>query len=155
MLSLPASPLFRNESEEDVEDTTQHNSDPEDHLRPPLLHTKSDTHISWRSRQFRKDSPPRIIASDHPDDGSHLNAPTSSNSSHSAGSDQDLSNSTGAGSSGTGKGKHISFNTFVEQCIAIEKPKTKRRASSTQYTRDVRIDDDGSVLPLSSRTGLH
>ncbi|KAJ3525643.1 hypothetical protein NM688_g8373 [Phlebia brevispora] len=157
LLSLPASPLFHNDSEEE-EDASHHGDTSEHQSRPPLLHTKSDTHLSWRSRPFRKDSPPRIIASDHQTDTDHLRAPASSSSSNSAGSDQDLSASPGAEGSGNGKKKHISFNTFVEQYIAIEKPKPKRRASSTHfvpidegYDEDSELgdDDDESDEPSS------
>ena len=41
-----------------------------------------------------------------------------------------------------GKRKHISFNTFVEQCIAIENPKQNR--STTRFADEV-SEDDGSV----------
>ena len=42
----------------------------------------------------------------------------------------------------SGKKKHISFNTFVEQCIAIEKPKPKR--PTARFVDEV-FEDDGSV----------
>jgi hypothetical protein len=38
-------------------------------------------------------------------------------------SDSDVTPTPSAGLPSAGKRKHISFNTFVEQCIAIEKPK--------------------------------
>lgn len=141
LLSLPASPLFHNdEEEEETTDSSHHNDEPEHRSRPQLLHTKSDTHISWRSRPFRKDSPPRIIASDsQAADSDHLlNAPASSGSSNATGSDQDLTGN------GTGKKKHISFNTFVEQYIAIEKPKPTHRGSTTHFIHDPSFDE-GSV----------
>ncbi|PSR78270.1 hypothetical protein PHLCEN_2v7466 [Hermanssonia centrifuga] len=145
LLSLPTSPFFHLDSdEEDIEDPAHLSDDPEHHQRPPLMHTKSDTHISWRSRPFRKDSPPRIIASDLPPSGTdHLTTSTaSSESSNSTGSDQDLNAQSSAGAEGPGgKKKHISFNTFVEQCIAIEKPKPKRKASSVQFFHDSTYDD--------------
>ncbi|KAI8969370.1 hypothetical protein BD414DRAFT_511004 [Trametes punicea] len=146
LLSLPASPFFHQpDSDEDCEDREgdEQRSSPN---RPPLMHTKSDTHLNMRGRPFRKNSPPRIIA----EDGSaqpHVHI-AASEASGSVGSDQDLSgsSSTGAdGSHGPGtKKKHISFNTFVEQYIAIEKPKLKR--STTGPTRDGRVfdaNDDG------------
>ncbi|KAF7798740.1 hypothetical protein EIP86_009965 [Pleurotus ostreatoroseus] len=144
LLSLPASPLYHNDSDEELEELG-HDDDPEHHSRPPLMHTKSDTHISWRARPFRKDSPPRIIASHHPEHGDHSHAVPSSSSSNTAGSDQDLS--TGTDGSAGGKKKHISFNTFVEQCIAIEKPTPKRRGSSTHFAPTVneRYDDDSET----------
>lgn len=105
--------------------------------RPALLHTKSDTHITrWGSnRVFRKDSPPRI---DPPgieqEPHSKLAASVPFSQKLSAGGpvraslSQD-SNSSGKSASssehsrGRRKKKHISFNTFVEQYIAIDKPK--------------------------------
>jgi hypothetical protein len=46
-----------------------------------------------------------------------------------------------------GKKKHISFNTFVEQCIAIDSPPKPRRGSLPRETRGLCSDsyDDGSV----------
>ncbi|KAF5351349.1 hypothetical protein D9758_008047 [Tetrapyrgos nigripes] len=108
--------------------------------RPPLSYTKSDTHITrWGpSRLFRKDSPPRVGP---PEDSSSLLLPTNGHSTTSG--DHSSSNSPSpspqAGhsdlsltSSGTqpNKKKHITFNTFVEQCIAIEKPKPKGKLSA-------------------------
>ena len=104
--------------------------------RPALVHTKSDTHITrWGDRAFRKESPPRI---DPP--GSSCIATSQSKSSVDryfapsqirATYSQDSNSSTGTSTTGltnqrsshaAHKKKHISFNTFVEQCIAIEKP---------------------------------
>ncbi len=157
LLSLPTSPFFHLDSdEEDIEDPAHLSDDPEHHQRPPLMHTKSDTHISWRSRPFRKDSPPRIIASDLPPPGTdHLTTSTaSSESSNSTGSDQDLNAQSSTGAEGPGgKKKHISFNTFVEQYIAIEKPKPKRKASSVQFFHDSTYD--GSVLAFTDPERIH
>lgn len=145
LLSLPASPFF--DHEEDIEEEPDEDEDEDEPIRPHLLHTKSDTHISWRSRTFRKDSPPRILAPEHPHSAhSHLPTPSapSSESSNSTGSDPELSASSGNG----GKKKHISFNTFVEQCIAIDKPKPKRRSfvsSRRQFSYRSGITEDGSV----------
>ncbi|KAF9565885.1 hypothetical protein CPC08DRAFT_604178, partial [Agrocybe pediades] len=136
----PTSPLFSPVESEDEQD-------PSWGKRPTLSHTKSDTHVTrWGpSRAFRKDSPPRI---DPPgldaQSGSYF-PPTASTSSSlsqpvSAGGSIRASLSQDSSSSGTGgvtsggdsrghshghgqKKKHITFNTFVEQCIAIEKPK--------------------------------
>ncbi|KAI0683723.1 hypothetical protein BC835DRAFT_1221802, partial [Cytidiella melzeri] len=137
LLSLPASPFFHNEGSDsdDGDIAHDHNDEDQEEPRPVLLHTKSDTHISSRIRAFRKESPPRILSPElstpHHDlasGGSTSNAP-SSNTSTSTGSSQDLSGASisGAdGASGVGsKKKHISFNTFVEQYISIEKPKRK------------------------------
>lgn len=145
LLSLPASPFFAQEgSDVSDNDDSGHHSDQDEPSRPPLLHTKSDTHISWRSRAFRKDSPPRIIASEDPHND-YLTT-TSASTSDSTGSDQDLTHPA-ADAPVPGKKKHISFNTFVEQCIAIEKPPQKRLPSGTRFFHDS-IYDDGSVVDL-------
>ncbi|KAH8103954.1 hypothetical protein BXZ70DRAFT_674671 [Cristinia sonorae] len=137
LLSLPASPFFDHDDSEEDEDEEDDTAP----ARPLLMHTKSDTHISWRSRPYRKDSPPRITAADlhqEPQTESHSETTdslglrsmtSSSDASNSTGSDQDLSAESSTGAEVGGKKKHISFNTFVEQCIAIEKPKSKRKKS--------------------------
>ncbi|KAH9852624.1 hypothetical protein C2E23DRAFT_730255 [Lenzites betulinus] len=138
LLSLPASPFFNHLDSDDEFDERDEGSSSTP-ARPSLMHTKSDTNISVRGRPFRKNSPPRIIAEDGTAPPAQL-AP-GSEASGSTGSDQDLSGSSSAGPDGShgGKKKHISFNTFVEQCIAIEKPKLKR--TSTGPTRDGRVFD--------------
>ncbi|GLB41652.1 putative fungal protein of unknown function (DUF1752) [Lyophyllum shimeji] len=105
--------------------------------RPPLTHTKSDTHITrWGpNRAFRKDSPPRI---DPPTPGAVAYSPTNlegyfSNSNQSSDSANALSAAQSHSTGQSQKKRHISFNTFVEQCIAIEKPKKRS---------DVEDDDD-------------
>ncbi|OCH84624.1 hypothetical protein OBBRIDRAFT_798913 [Obba rivulosa] len=130
LLSLPASPFFAQpeSDEEESAELEREGATSPGPARPPLLHTKSDTHISWRGRPYRKVSPPRIIAQETP------LAPLSTTPATSDSSDQDLSGSSSTGADGSASGvsstgakkKHISFNTFVEQCIAIEKPKLKR-----------------------------
>jgi hypothetical protein len=133
---------------------------PEDHddvihtplTRPPLLHTKSDTNVTrWsRNRPFRKDSPPRIVASARqsrsPEVVSPVVAPTlvdRSGSSDSAretsSSSQDLNVCTSGG-----RKKHITFNTFVTQFIAIDSP-PKSRGSLPGETLCHEAYDDGSV----------
>ncbi|KAI0642185.1 hypothetical protein C8Q79DRAFT_929196 [Trametes meyenii] len=138
LLSLPASPFFHQpESDEDVEELEGEVQDAAP-KRPPLMHTKSDTHISLRGRPFRKNSPPRIIAEDGSAQPVTL-AATGSEASGSTSSDQDLSGSSSVSAEHGGKKKHISFNTFVEQCIAIEKPNLKR--ATTGPTRGGRVFD--------------
>jgi hypothetical protein len=133
--------------------------------RPPLLHTKSDTHLTrLPTRSFGRGSPPRITTggstSVPPTPGpttsrsSYVMDRKSSQPSQTSGSDQDTSSS--LGTNGHGKKKHISFNTFVEQCIAIEKPKSSHDSSSfgssTPRHSSSRIYDsgydDGSVISL-------
>ena len=146
---LPTSPVFSpTESETEAKPQTSETQNVlmldsrsmlSKHLpkRPALVHTKSDTHIArWGpDRAFRKDSPPRI---DPPGSSISCIATNQSKStvdgyfsqsqirsSHS----QDSNSSTGTSATGLNrrsrhtadKKKHISFNTFVEQCIAIEK----------------------------------
>jgi hypothetical protein len=100
----------------DDEDDDEDDEEPQQHppSQPRLLRTKSDTNITrWGSwggnRMFRTHSPPRVHAPRH----THLI--------HLASGSRDTS--PGTGRTGHRKKKHISFNTFVEQCIAIEKPK--------------------------------
>ena len=98
--------------------------------RPPLLHTKSDSNVlRWshnRNRPFRKDSPPRIIApvrQPRSSEVAHIvvappldeRSGSSDSARETTSSSQDLS----AYPTG-GKKKHISFNTFVEQFIAVD-----------------------------------
>ncbi|PFH50243.1 hypothetical protein AMATHDRAFT_4152 [Amanita thiersii Skay4041] len=130
--------------------------------RPGLVHTKSDTHITrWGpSRVFRKDSPPRI---DPPGTSSgvatnqHHKPRTHDRFSQSqirASSSQDSNSSTGtsttsvrdigsrrSSSHNTHKKKHISFNTFVEQYIAIEKPNKVDEALRVSDSRRWDYDD--------------
>lgn len=148
LLSLPASPFFTGDGSEDEDaDDAAHHGDGSGPIRPPLMHTKSDTHISWRSRPFRKESPPRIIAPDLPEQSEHLTTPSATTtSSDSTDSSQDLTTAasiTGADGAVQGKKKHISFNTFVEQFIAIEKPKPKRKPGAVYFSDPAY--DDGSV----------
>ncbi|KAI0057410.1 hypothetical protein BV25DRAFT_1812353 [Artomyces pyxidatus] len=135
--------------------------------RPMLLHTKSDTNITrWaRNHPFRKDSPPRIIAQS-PTSAAAVSpesvmAPAlgeRSGSSDSArdttGSSQDLSNCPAGGG---GKKKHISFNTFVEQCIAIDSPQKQKRGSLPPELQGVYDEgyDEGSVSMSITPLGLH
>lgn len=127
--------------------------------RPPLLHTKSESHFTrWPNRAYRKDSPPRIIAEDA---AASVSSPgstsrTSSTLTYPSSSDQELAPI----SAGPVKKKHISFNTFVEQCIAIEKPKSLRdgseSGSATPRSNLFDAYDDGSVhLTCFLRTSSH
>ncbi|KAF7975461.1 hypothetical protein HWV62_9481 [Athelia sp. TMB] len=98
--------------------------------RPRLLHTKSESHVTrWPNRAFRKDSPPRVLAEDAADTPPSCPSQTS-------GSEQDIA---GAPARRKHASKHITFNTFVEQCIAIEKPSGARDGS-----------ESGSATPRSS-----
>ncbi|CDO73314.1 hypothetical protein BN946_scf185008.g76 [Trametes cinnabarina] len=145
LLSLPASPFFQHPDSDEESQEREGDGQSSTPTRPPLLHTKSDTHLNMRGRPFRKNSPPRIIAEDGSKQPLHTAA---SEASGSTSSEQDLSGSSSIGAEGShgpgAKKKHISFNTFVEQCIAIEKPQLKR--SATGPMRDGRVFeayDDG------------
>ena len=126
--------------------------------RPLLLHTKSDSNVlRWsRNRPFRKDSPPRIIASARQPRPSEVTNPiivppmdersgSSDSARETTSSSQDLS-ACPAG----GKKKHISFNTFVEQCIAIDSPPKPRRGSLPRESHRLCNEsyDDGLVPRL-------
>src|SRR6266702_2169197 len=122
--------------------------------RPPLLHSKSDTNITRWSRKspFRKDSPPRIVAPVRqprsPEVANPVVAPTLAERSGSSDSARETSSSSqDLNASSGGKKKHISFNTFVRQCIAIDSPPKPRRGSLPGETHDLYHDsyDDGSV----------
>ncbi|EED85582.1 predicted protein [Postia placenta Mad-698-R] len=163
LLSLPSSHWYdQYGSDEEHDDNDGRGGEDAKSQRPPLLHTKSDTHISWRGRAHRKDSPPRIIAEEMP--GPSIEPPavavgalTSSDASH-ATSEHELSASTSASGESSASGassdsglkkKHISFNTFVEQCIAIEKPKSKRppvgRRGSPVFSYDDGYEEDSEA----------
>ena len=147
--------------------------------RPALPHTKSDTHITrWaHSRGLRKDSPPRIdppgfdsktqtATGYFPPSTSLLSAqaPSGIRPSISQDSNSSTSGTTSGGSGGekhpVQKKKHISFNTFVEQYIAIEKPKKNASGFFGPGNhnddglwiegRSAYVDDDGSVHILIS-----
>jgi hypothetical protein len=132
--------------------------------RPQLLHTKSDTHITRLAtkRAYRRESPPRIIATNAPS----TNDATPSTATVTGTPASSIQSSNGLPClprSGTcpgieldvvAKKKHISFNTFVEQCIAIEKPKSWRGDSGSRKSplsrastafEDAWTQDDGSV----------
>lgn len=150
LLSLPASHYFDQDASEENDSEDE---DPDGVLeRPKLLHTKSDTHISWRSRPHRKDSPPRIIASEvgksSNEDGSEPTTSTLTTTTLSAEESSRSSTDSSQSDDLLPKKKHISFNTFVEQCIAIEKPKPKRKSlvgARTSFFHEMAYDD-GSVF---------
>lgn len=145
ILCLPTAPHFDVEEPPSAEQSaSSHEQQPSSTVsphpsRPFLTHTKSDTHI-LRARSprsaLRKDSPPRVLPKESAECG--LSVDESVSAGTSTGSEQDLA----PHDHRSGKRKHISFNTFVEQCIAIEKPKTKR--PSTRFVDEV-FEDDGSV----------
>ena len=143
ILSLPTAPY--SDADQTPEPAASHEQQPSSSAslhpnRPFLPHTKSDTHI-LRARSardaLRRDSPPRTLSKESAECSLSVDESTSAGTS--TGSEQDLMIHTPQ----PGKRKHISFNTFVEQCIAIENPKSKR--PSTRFVDEV-FEDDGSVL---------
>lgn len=168
----PTSPIFSPMDSEEEHNATEFTTNGK---RPAIPHTKSDTNIiRWgHNRAFRKDSPPRVNPPGF-DSKTHTASgyfpPSISSLSAQAPSaicpsiSQDSNSSTGGGTSGSGGGgekhpvqkkKHISFNTFVEQCIAIEKPKKNASGFFGPGNhnddglwiegRSAYVDDDGSV----------
>jgi hypothetical protein len=148
--------------------------------RPPLPHTRSDTHVMKAGKPFRKESPPRVpppgttsteeIIPDRLDPvnrgrgltpsnsrtnlhtyfASGAKSPTLSTSSlgghayaqHQHNHRRDESSRAVSVPSKSTK-KRISFNTFVEQCIAIDKPRHLRGYGRYH-------DGEWSVIPSSS-----
>ncbi len=122
--------MFSPIESEDESEADVNNGDAAKPQRPALLHTKSDTHITrWGpSRAFRKDSPPRIDPPGIEQEEQLIRSRLSAGGPVRASLSQDSNSSGKSTSSGEHsrsrhKKKHISFNTFVEQCIAIDKPK--------------------------------
>lgn len=158
--ALPNTNHGDDETEDDPDFDEDEDEDEDEALplppsRPPLLHTKSDSNVlRWsRSRPFRKDSPPRIIASTRQPRPSEVTNPivappmdersgSSDSARETSSSSQDLSVSPAGG-----KKKHITFNTFVEQRIAIDSPPKPRRGSLPRETHGLYSEsyDDGSV----------
>ena len=170
-LLTSALPSSRSHVDDTVSDETEPQTpgddfeyDEDDDLaRPMLLHTKSDTNLtSWaRRRPCRKDSPPRIIAPVLQTTAPFPNVIRATDLAERSGSSDSARETTGSSQDLSGpaqcKKKHISFNTFVEQCIAIEQP--QKRGSSDGRRSMVRVTslvsnefyDDGSVhCPLLS-----
>ena len=154
--------------ESDIDDDDAVQSSTRSPKRPCLSHIKSDTHIiRWgASRAFRKDSPPRVPPSTCT---SAAGAPGGVRASLS----QDSASSASASGSTERppKRKHISFNTFVEQCIAIDKhprsiPTRSGFGFGDQFGHDGQredgqredgddlkwVDDDGCVANLSHQS---
>lgn len=154
MLSIPgnhgsASPILEaSTGHGDVE------SDDDDSFRPSLLHTKSDTNIVRKAS--RKGSPPRGPI------GSGGRTPTSADSSSSDLAARPVLASAGPSSPGTDVGsasgssnkRHISFNTFVEQCIAVDDPEDIRAIESSQgmISDDGYDDEEDDMLEMRSST---
>lgn len=156
LLSLPrpSSPILE---ASDLTDGDDLQFDEDGQIRPPLLHTKSDTNIIRRSNN-RRISPPRVVVGMDALSNSQSNSiPTIEvNTLESTGSrGSDSSNSPRGGSSdlesnsGSNR-RHIHFNTFVEQCISIDKPRNST-AVDDESEEDDEADDD--ILEIRSLSG--
>lgn len=140
---FPLSPMFSppDSEEEDAPQILSVGGDPDfphTPVRPSLLQTKSDTNIArWGPNSaFRRDSPPRVLP----------NMPGELPASSLLQSESPPPVIPGQ------KRKHISFNTFVQQCIAIDKPKMKRPHYSRSNPHLANLDDDGSASIPNSHT---
>ncbi|KAG8695166.1 hypothetical protein FRC09_009356 [Ceratobasidium sp. 395] len=152
-LPRPSSPIL--ESSELTEDL-EVECDDQGNIRPPLLHTKSDTNIIRRPSN-RRISPPRVavgasgLASNQP---SPVPAIEVNMLEPSGSQGSDSSNSPRGGSSdlesnsGSSNRRHIHFNTFVEQYISIDKPRT-----STVEDESEESEADDDVLEIRSLGG--
>lgn len=150
-IPMPSSPIL--ESTGVLSDLDEYDLEENGIGRPQLLHTKSDTNIV---RSNRRISPPR------PPIGSNDRTPTSAGSSGddlsgiSPGQGQglpqpaDTKSVESADSHSTAK-RHISFNTFVEQCIAVDDPEDAPANSSDDDEDD--SSDDG-VLEIKSASSM-
>lgn len=113
--------------------------------RPPLVQTKSDTNIVRRSGATG--SPPRGSI----DAGASVNLNTVNVPTRAMSGSSETTSATAAGAvspsselasdhaSTSGGKRHISFNTFVEQCIAVDDPEDVRAIEQSEGM----IPDDG------------
>jgi hypothetical protein len=139
-IPMPSSPVLEVVGLTFGEDIPNLHSEP----RPVLQHTKSDTNI-FRRTMARRESPPRIGA------GSVVGLPprliatplgsTSGLPGAISDSEDSPRNHALSDAESTGSKRHISFNTFVEQRIAIEK---RGPSGDEEGTDDDQLtDDDG------------
>lgn len=155
LLSLPrpSSPILE---ASDLTDGDDLEYDEDGQIRPPLLHTKSDTNIIRRT-SGRRISPPRVVVGMDGRSHSHSIPRIEVNALESVRSrGSDSSNSPRGGSSdlesnsGSSNRRHIHFNTFVEQCISIDKPRNSAAADEDTEEED-EADDD--ILEIRSLSG--
>ncbi|WVQ81195.1 hypothetical protein IAT38_003317 [Cryptococcus sp. DSM 104549] len=127
-IPMPSSPILESSSGNEDVDPLEDDSD-----RPILLQTKSDTNI-MRNRGGlvpRKKSPPRHHNLGKTPPEEPLISPSESHSSNK---------------------KHISFNTFVEQCVAVDDPSLNQPQDDSD---DEMLEMKPSSLSSSSRGSLH
>lgn len=128
--------------------------------RPLIVQTKSDTNVlKWNRDQnnpVRKQSPPRIVAETSQVPSVEPSATPSPQFEHPPGLPHSNSSDSGNGSStdlaARANKRHITFNTFVEQCIAIDSPANKEKKKPSPDGRWAQYEDydhdDGSVYML-------
>lgn len=126
-IPMPSSPILESSYQEDDVDSIDG-----DHATPPrphLMQTKSDTNI-FRSRTgpVRRKSPPRVPSS-------------SGKQTPKQGDDVDMQPDSATSAAQSGNKRHISFNTFVEQCVAVDDPTENHHADQ---------DSDDEMLEMRS-----
>ncbi|KAK8844076.1 hypothetical protein IAR55_006870 [Kwoniella newhampshirensis] len=136
-IPMPSSPILEASNNNDDDDDSMDG----ERERPILLQTKSDTNIIRNRTMARQKSPPRgpfpssgnASGKETPADPAAavpLTSPVSSEAQHS------------------GK-KHISFNTFVEQCVAVDSPQD---VAPLEDSDDEMLEMKSSSLSSSSRS---
>jgi len=136
MLSIPnpSSPILEAVRAEEVDDHDL------DESRPILLHTKSDTNIVTKGHHQRRKSPPR---------GPITSGSRTPQDNPSSGQRTPVE---GVLPPAQASKKHISFNTFVEQCIAVDDPEEIPGIEGTAIDEQDEDDDedDDAVLEMRS-----
>ncbi|CAE7092480.1 unnamed protein product [Rhizoctonia solani] len=152
LLSLPrpSSPILESS---DLTDDEALDYDADGNIRPPLPHTKSDTNIIRRPSN-RRVSPPRVVqgmgglSAQSSVPTLQVNGLEKTNSRGSDASNSPRGGSSDVESNSGKERRHIHFNTFVEQCISIDKP---RSAGADQDSEEDEVDDD--ILEIRSISG--
>jgi hypothetical protein len=137
-IPMPSSPILESSYQEDDIDSLDG-----DHTNPPrphLMQTKSDTNI-FRSRTgpVRRKSPPRVPSS-------------SGKQTPKQGEDVDMQPDSAASATQSSNKRHISFNTFVEQCVAVDDPTENHHVD--QDSDDEMLEMRSSSSRGSSRPSL-
>lgn len=131
-IPMPASPVLEAVQNDSIDDYDVEEG------RPGLLHTKSDTNIVRKG--LRRKSPPRGPI------GSGGRTPVNPAELSQPGSGERTPE---AGPASGGK-KHISFNTFVEQCIAVDDPAEIPGIEEEADDTEDDDEDDGMLEMRSS-----
>lgn len=126
--------------------------------RPTLPHTKSDSQIVRIGSASGKDSPPRVTLMDLP-----TGDPSASRSLSPAGSEGLAGSVSNLSLNAAPAKRHISFNTFVEQCISIDDPSAEKQRTPARgafYDSDDEAvyddeDEDDEESSASSILEMH